>query len=152
PRPTSLAQFARLPVVVAVASAAPVRGRPPAFHPARGRVLPEVSRSRTSQRSRTASNPGVATRPRLTRTAAGIRRWFRPPRRLKFSRAGWLFTGGTLVLGLAAIGTGNNLLYLVLGAMLGFITLSGWLSEQMIRRLEVRRRPVRGFTAGQPGR
>lgn len=89
---------------------------------------------------------------RLSRTAAGIRRWFRPPRRLKFSRAGWLFTGGTLVLGLAAIGTGNNLLYLVLGAMLGFITLSGWLSEQMIRRLEVRRRPVRGLTAGEPGR
>jgi uncharacterized protein (DUF58 family) len=89
---------------------------------------------------------------RLSRTAAGIRRWFRPPRRLKFSRAGWMFTGGTLVLGLAAIGTGNNLLYLVLGAMLGFITLSGWLSEQMIRRLEVRRRPVRGVTAGRPGR
>jgi len=89
---------------------------------------------------------------RLSRTAAGIRRWFRPPRRLKFSRAGWMFTGGTLVLGLAAIATGNNLLYLVLGAMLGFITLSGWLSEQMIRRLEVRRRPVRGLTAGQPGR
>ncbi len=89
---------------------------------------------------------------RLSRTAAGIRRWFRPPRRLRFSRAGWLFTGGTLVMGFAAIGTGNNLLYLVLGAMLGFITLSGWLSEQMIRRLEVRRRPVRGLTAGRPGR
>ncbi|HEU4562290.1 MAG TPA: DUF58 domain-containing protein [Longimicrobium sp.] len=89
---------------------------------------------------------------RLSRTAAGIRRWFKPPRRLRFSRAGWLFTGGTLVLGFAAVGTGNNLLYLVLGAMLGFITLSGWLSEQMIRRLEVRRRPVRGLTAGQPGR
>ncbi|HYH81833.1 MAG TPA: DUF58 domain-containing protein [Longimicrobium sp.] len=89
---------------------------------------------------------------RLTPTAASIRRWFRPPRRLRFSRAGGLFTGGTLVLGLAAIGTGNNLLFLVLGAMLGFITLSGWLSEQMIRRLEVRRRPVRGITAGRPGR
>ena len=89
---------------------------------------------------------------RLSRTAAGIRRWFKPPRRLRFSRAGWLFTSGTLVLGFAAVGTGNNLLYLVLGAMLGVITLSGWLSEQMIRRLDVRRRPVRGITAGQPGR
>lgn len=63
-----------------------------------------------------------------------------------------MFTGGTLVLGMAAIGTGNNLLYLVLGGMLGFITLSGWLSEQMVRRVEVRRRPPRGITAGQPGR
>ncbi|MFL5385065.1 MAG: DUF58 domain-containing protein [Longimicrobiaceae bacterium] len=90
-------------------------------------------------------------RPRLSRAAA-IRRWLRPPRRLKFSRAGSLFTVGTLVLGLAAVGTGNNLLYLVLGAMLGFITLSGWMSEQMIRRLEVRRRPPRGLTAGVRGR
>ena len=89
---------------------------------------------------------------RLSRTAAGIRRWFRPPRRLRFSRAGALFTCGTLLLGIAAIGTGNNLLYLVLGAMLGFITLSGWLSEQMIRRLEVRRRPPRAITAGHPAR
>jgi uncharacterized protein (DUF58 family) len=84
--------------------------------------------------------------------AAAIRRWFRPPRRLRFARAGGLFTGGTLVLGLAAVGTGNNLLYLVLGAMLGFITLSGWMSEQMIRRLEVRRRPPRALTAGAHGR
>jgi len=84
--------------------------------------------------------------------AAAIRRWFRPPRRLRFSGTGWMFTLGTLVLGLAAIGTGNNLLYLVLGAMLGFITLSGWMSEQMIRRLEVRRRPPRALTAGVPGR
>src|SRR4051812_29540949 len=87
----------------------------------------------------------------LTRAAA-IRRWLRPPRRLRFSRAGWLFTGGTLVLGLAATGTGNNLLYLVLGAMLGFITLSGWLSEQMIRGLEVKRRATHGLTAGVAGR
>src|SRR4051794_32288919 len=91
-------------------------------------------------------------RTRLSRTAAAMRRWLRPPRRLRFSRAGWLFTGGTLVLGLAAVGTGNNLLYLVLGAMLGFITLSGWMSEQMIRRLEVRRRPPRALTAGTHGR
>ncbi len=76
----------------------------------------------------------------------------RPPRRLRFSRAGWLFSGGALLLGVAAIGTGNNLLFLLLGAMLGFITLSGTLSEQMIRRLEVRRRPVRGAVAGEPAR
>jgi uncharacterized protein (DUF58 family) len=56
-----------------------------------------------------------------------------------------------VVLGFAAIGTGNNLLFLMLGGMLGFITLSGWLSEQMVRRLEVRRRPARA-TAGEPAR
>ncbi|HEX5724314.1 MAG TPA: hypothetical protein VFX98_02545, partial [Longimicrobiaceae bacterium] len=83
---------------------------------------------------------------------ATLRRWLRPPRRLRFSRAGWVFSGGALLLGLAAIATGNNLLFLLLGAMLGFITLSGWLSEQMIRGLEVRRRPVRGITAGESAR
>ena len=56
------------------------------------------------------------------------------------------------MLGVAAIGTGNNLLFLLLGAMLGFITLSGWLSEQMLRKVEVRRRPPRGVTAGEPAR
>jgi uncharacterized protein (DUF58 family) len=89
---------------------------------------------------------------RFWSTAESLRRWFRPPRRLHFSRAGWLFSGGALLLGVAAIGTGNNLLFLLLGAMLGFITLSGWLSEQMLRRVEVRRRPPRAITAGEPAR
>ena len=57
--------------------------------------------------------------------------------------------GGALLLGFAAIGTGNNLLFLILGGMLGFITLSGWLSEQMIRRVQVRRRVPRGVVAGR---
>lgn len=55
------------------------------------------------------------------------------------------------MLGVAAIGTGNNLLFLMLGGMLGFITLSGFLSEQMLRRLQVRRRVARA-TAGTPSR
>ena len=80
-----------------------------------------------------------------------IRRALRPPRRLRFSRAGWFFTGGSILLGIAAIGTGNNLLFLMLGGMLGFITLSGWLSEQMLRRLTVRRHVARG-RAGEPVR
>ncbi|HEX2204556.1 MAG TPA: hypothetical protein VHG91_14690, partial [Longimicrobium sp.] len=90
--------------------------------------------------------------PRPRTPAERIRRFFRPPRRLRFSRGGWLFSLGALVLGVSAIGTGNNLLFLLLGAMLGFITLSGWLSEQTVRRAEVRRRPVRGVTAGVPAR
>lgn len=56
-----------------------------------------------------------------------------------------------MLLGFAALGTGNNLLFLMLGGMLGFITLSGFLSEQMVRRLDVRRRVPRA-TAGAPAR
>ncbi len=89
---------------------------------------------------------------RFRSTAASIRRWFRPPRRLKFARSGAMLTGGALVVGLAAVGTGNNLLFLVLGGVLGFIALSGWMSEQMIRGLEVRRRVPRAATAGEPAR
>ena len=81
-----------------------------------------------------------------------VRRWFRAPRRLRFTRAGWLFTAGALAIGVAAIPTGNNLLFLLLGAMLGFIGVSGWLSEQTIQRLQIERRVPRGVTAGKPFR
>ncbi len=57
---------------------------------------------------------------------------------------------GSLTLGLAAMATGNNLLYLILGAMLGLIALSGWLSEVSLRGVEVTRRVPRGVTAGEP--
>lgn len=81
-----------------------------------------------------------------------FRTLLRPPRRLRFTRQGWIVTVGSLVLGLAAIGTGNNLLFLLLGAVLGFIALSGWMSEQTLRGLEVRRRVSGGATAGEPAR
>jgi uncharacterized protein (DUF58 family) len=99
--------------------------------------------------------PPIADRSPADHAAAAqafIRRWMRPPRRLRFSRSGWFFTVGALLLGVAAVGTGNNLLFLLLGAMLGFIVLSGWMSEQMLRRLSVVRRPPRGATAGSPAR
>lgn len=77
---------------------------------------------------------------------------FRLPRRLRIHRAGWVFSGGATVLGIAAIATGNNLLFLLLGAMLGFITLSGSLSELVLRNLTIRRRLSHGVTAGRPAR
>lgn len=89
---------------------------------------------------------------RVLRAARTLLRWLRPPRRLRFTRAGAVFTAATFAVGLATVNTGNNLLYLLLGAMLGFIALSGWLSEQVLRGLEVRRRLPRGVTAGQPAR
>lgn len=61
-----------------------------------------------------------------------------------------MLSGGSVVLGLAAIATGNNLLFLLLGAVLGFIVLSGWLSEQTVRRLGIVRRVPRGVVAGFP--
>lgn len=81
-----------------------------------------------------------------------LRRWLRPPRRLLFTRPGAVFTAGILAVGLAAVNTGNNLLYLLLGALLGVVAVSGWLSEQALRRVEVARELPRGAPAGQPAR
>ncbi len=71
-------------------------------------------------------------------------------RRIRFSPGGASFTAGTFAIGFAAINTGNNLLYLLLGAMLGFIALSSWLSEQVIGEIRVFRRTPRGVTVGNP--
>lgn len=55
-----------------------------------------------------------------------------------------------LAVGVAAINTGNNLLYLLLAMLLSLIVLSGLLSEQNLRRLEVRRRMPNRIYANQP--
>jgi len=83
----------------------------------------------------------------LATAGAAIRR-IRGWRRLRFTSGGFVFTLGTLAVGFAAMNTGNNLLYLLLGAMLGFITVSGWLSERAIRGLRVERRHPRAVTVG----
>lgn len=68
-----------------------------------------------------------------------LRALMRPPRRLKFTRMGRFYIGFTLVVGIAAINTGNNLLFLLLGLMLAGVVLSGVLSESVLRGLEVER-------------
>jgi uncharacterized protein (DUF58 family) len=49
--------------------------------------------------------------------------------------------------GFAAFNTGNNLMYLVLSLMLGFLVLSGVLSESSLRGIRVRRRLPRELYA-----
>ena len=73
----------------------------------------------------------------------------RPPRRLRPTRAGWIFFALTFGVGFAALNTGNNLLYLVLALMLAFLVLSGVLSESALRGIEVRRRLPRELVAGE---
>ena len=71
-------------------------------------------------------------------------------RRIRFTLGGALFSVGSLAIGFAAVNTGSNLLFLLFGAMLGFIALSGWLSERVLRQLEIRRRTPRGVTVKKP--
>ena len=88
--------------------------------------------------------------PSVQRIEARLRRWFRPPRRLSFTREGKYFVGITFGVGFAAINTGNNLLYLLLGMMLSLIIASGLLSEMSLRGIEVSRRPPGRLNAGRP--
>lgn len=74
----------------------------------------------------------------------------RPPRRLKFTREGKFFVGITLGVGFAAINTGNNLLYLLLGMLLALIIVSGLMSELSLRDLTVVRRLPMRAQVGRP--
>jgi uncharacterized protein (DUF58 family) len=82
--------------------------------------------------------------------SAHLRRLLRPPRRLRFTREGRWFCGITIGIGVAAINTGNNLLYLVLGMMLSLIVASGILSELALRQLRLSRLPPARLHAGRP--
>ena len=64
-------------------------------------------------------------------------------RRLQITGEGRVFVAITIGVGLAAINTGNNLLYLLLGWLLSVIIASGVLSELALRRLRIHRQ-VRG--------
>ncbi|MBL0212621.1 MAG: DUF58 domain-containing protein [Myxococcales bacterium] len=81
---------------------------------------------------------------------ARLRRRLRPPRRLSFTREGRLIVVLSVGVGFAALNTGNNLLYLLLGWLLSFIIASGILSEMTLKKLEVSRRPPPRVFAGEP--
>jgi uncharacterized protein (DUF58 family) len=81
-----------------------------------------------------------------------MRRRLRAWRRISFTSGGLVFTIGAFAVGFAAMNTGNNLLYLLLGSMLGFIAVSGWLSEQAISGLSFVRYLPHAVTVGRPMR
>ena len=72
------------------------------------------------------------------------------PRALRPTREGWAFLGLTFLLGLTALNSGNNLLYLALALLLSLIVLSGFLSEQGFRKVRVAVQLPRRCFAGTP--
>ena len=76
---------------------------------------------------------------RRERLLRAWRRFWRPPRRLRTTPAGRTYLVLCFGVGLGALNTGNNLLYLVLGLQLSIVVASGILSERCVRRVEVRR-------------
>jgi uncharacterized protein (DUF58 family) len=79
-----------------------------------------------------------------------LRRRLRPPRTLRPTRAGWVFFALTLGVGMAALNTGNNLMYMVLSLLLSFLVLSGVMSESALRGVAVRRVLPAELVAEQP--
>jgi len=70
--------------------------------------------------------------------------------RYKVTREGWIYFGGVVVVVFAAINTSNNLLYMVLSALIAVILLSGFLSGINFRFLRMEARPPARCFAGEP--
>jgi uncharacterized protein (DUF58 family) len=83
------------------------------------------------------------------RTSKGFRR---PPRRAIPTRAGLFALSAPIVLGVAAVNASNNLLFILLGGVLGSIVLSGILSERNMRGVKVNVRSVSQAYAGEPAK
>lgn len=79
-----------------------------------------------------------------------LRRWFRPPRRLKLTREGRFYILITFGVGFVGILTANNLLYVLLGMLLSLIIVSGLLSEASLRDIRVTRRLPQRAQVGRP--
>lgn len=80
-----------------------------------------------------------------------VYRWMMQTRPIRFTRFGLFYILFSLAVGAAAINTGNNLLYLILGILLGFIVVSGFLSDSCLWGLEMTWQPVGSFYARQRG-
>lgn len=87
---------------------------------------------------------------RLSEIKPKLLRLLRPPRQLRFTPDGTRFVIVALAIGVAAINTGNNLLYLILAMMLSMITLSGILSESSLRMVSIKRSTPKAAFAGRP--
>jgi uncharacterized protein (DUF58 family) len=87
---------------------------------------------------------------RLLERWARLRARFRPPFTLKVTRAGRTYLVVTFGVGLGALNTGNNLLYLLLGLLLAMVVVSGVLSERCLRHLDIRRLGSESAFAGEP--
>jgi uncharacterized protein (DUF58 family) len=148
--------------------------KPSSSRPARDSRAQRAARARESRESTparplsvppTASNGGSGARPmpsgvstsraersRVPQSATqlGRRAWWRPPRKLRVTREGKYFIGITFGVGFAAINTGNNLLYLLLGMLLALIVVSSVMSELSLRRLTVVRRLPPRAQVGRP--
>src|ERR1700691_3118311 len=95
----------------------------------------------------TATFVGLVTVPYLARRVAIER--LRQTFHYEVTKAGVVYVLVTLVIGIAALNTGNNLLYIVVAAMLAAILVSGVISALVLRGLELNVRLPNQVFAGR---
>ena len=81
---------------------------------------------------------------------AALWRLLHPRRTIKPTRDGWWCLLVAVGLGVAAINTGNNLLYLLVSALLALVVVSGIVSEQSMRGVHLTGITPDEVYAGQP--
>ena len=79
-------------------------------------------------------------------------RWIGYKMEYKVSREGWIYIGGIILVALAALNTGNNLLFLILASLIAIILMSGILSSVTLSGVEMRLELPEHIFAGQPVR
>jgi len=76
-------------------------------------------------------------------------RWLGYKMEYKITREGWIYIGGIIVVALAALNTGNNLLFLILASLIAIILMSGILSSITLSGIAMRLELPAHLFAGQ---
>jgi uncharacterized protein (DUF58 family) len=76
-------------------------------------------------------------------------RWIGYRMEYRVTRQGWIYIGGIVLVALAAINTGNNLLFLILASLIASILMSGILSSVTLAGVEMRLQLPEHIFAGQ---
>ncbi|HVH71753.1 MAG TPA: DUF58 domain-containing protein, partial [Candidatus Dormibacteraeota bacterium] len=76
-------------------------------------------------------------------------RWIGFKTKYRVSREGWIYFGGLLLVALASLNTGNNLLFLILASLIALILMSGILSSISLSGIEIRLTLPEHIFAGQ---
>ena len=79
-------------------------------------------------------------------------RWIGYRMEYRITRQGWIYMGGIALVAMAAINTGNNLLFLILACLIASILMSGILSSITLIGIEMRLQLPEHIFAGQPVR
>src|SRR5437868_10487353 len=79
-------------------------------------------------------------------------RWIGHKIEYKISREGWVYFGVLSLVALAALNTGNNLLFLILASLIALILMSGILSSISLSGIAMRLELPEHIFAGQPVR